>query len=103
VPYSQTETYNLIYVPESYINGEFKYQYAFAMRESTILEVYKILSLYPAGTTVSNRTFKEDGVKRWEFVGSLAEKKIRKAYLNKVLHKNGTLLHAVQKGFRYLG
>lgn len=84
------------------INGEFLYKYAFAMKGSFIREIYKILAWYPAGTTVSSREFKADGKRRWEFIGSLAEDKVRKKYLHKVIHKNGGLLHAPQRGIRYL-
>ena len=85
------------------INGNYKYQYAFAMRGSTVLEVYKILAWYPGGSTVSSRTYQDNGGKCWEFIGSLAEERVRKEYRNKVLHRNGALLHAAQKGYRYLG
>ena len=84
------------------INGDYIYKYAFAMKGSIILEVYKILAWYPAGLTVSSREFVDDGKKRWEFIGSLAEDQIRQKYCNKVIHRNGDPLHASQGGVRYL-
>jgi uncharacterized protein len=83
-------------------SGNLIYQYAFAMRKSTILDVYKILEWYPAGTSISSRTFKGDSKERWEFIGAPAEEKILKKYRNKVLHRGGKILHAPQKGLRYI-
>jgi len=85
------------------IDGKYKYLYAFAMKGSLILDVFKILNWYPAGTTISTRKFIKDNSTRWEFIGSFAEDRIRNAYRNRVIYKNGDPLPATQKGFRYLG
>jgi hypothetical protein len=85
-------------------DGNLKYQFAFAMRGNFVLEIYKILAWYQAGTTVSSRAFRPRGNKRcWEFIGSVADEKIGKKYRNRSLMKNGAPLHATQIGFRYLG
>jgi len=83
-------------------NGELQYQYAFCMKGSVVLEIYKILEWYPAGSTVSSRKFKDDGKERWEFIGAPAEKTLLKTYQNRVLHRDGNILHAPQGGVRYL-
>ncbi len=83
-------------------NDNLKYQYAFAMKNSTVLDIYKILEWYPAGTSVSSRTFKNDGKERWEFIGAPAEDKILKKYRNKILYRDGKILHAPQRGLRYI-
>lgn len=82
--------------------GGLVYPYAFAMQGSTVLNIYKILEWYPAGTTYSSRQFRKDAKVRWEFIGSLAEEKILKKYKNKVLHRSGGIMHAPQGGVRYL-
>ncbi len=83
-------------------DGVLRYQYAFAMQGSVVLDVYKILEWYPAGTTVSSRKFVGDGKERWEFIGAPAEKTLLKAYQNRVLHRGGGIMHAPQGGIRYL-
>ena len=85
-------------------DGNLKYQLAFAMRGNFVLEVYRILAWFPAGTTVSSRTYDPEGKqRRWEFIGSLAEEGIRNSYRNKSLFRGGSPLHATQIGFRYVG
>jgi hypothetical protein len=84
--------------------GELKYRLAFAMRGNFVLEVYRILAWYAAGTTVSSRTYEATkGRQLWEFIGAHAEEPVRAKYRNKSLERNGTPLHATQIGFRYLG
>ncbi len=91
-------------IRETKPGGELKYQYAFAMRGNFVLEVYRILAWFPAGTTVSSRTYDRSGGKScWEFIGSPAEETIRKSYCSKSLFRSGKPLHATQIGFRYLG
>lgn len=51
---------------------------AFAVYEGIIQEVYKIISWYDAGTTLSTRSTNSDN--RKEFVGQVADEKIRKKY-----------------------
>ena len=56
--------------------------YAFAVYGGIVREVYKIREWLPAGTTFSTRGDLEcDG--RWEFVGEVAEDRIRNKYLFK--------------------
>ncbi len=66
--------------------GEKRHQarYAFAVYEGIVREVYKIEQWFPAGTTFSTRNQDElVAPDRWEFVGQLAETKIREKYLLK--------------------
>ncbi|MFA6309250.1 MAG: hypothetical protein WC677_05855 [Clostridia bacterium] len=61
-----------------------KTEYAFAVYDGVIIEVYKIKQWFIAGTTFTTRqlTKKKD---RWEFVGNVAEPEIRKKYINKMV------------------
>ena len=83
-------------------DGELHYKYAFTMKGNTVIEVFKILCWYPAGTTVSSRKFLDDKKKRWEFIGSYAEEKVRKKYKNKLLREGKKSLRAQQQGYRYI-
>ncbi len=56
-------------------NRELKYQYAFAMRKSTVLDVYKILEWYPAGTSISSRTYEGDRKKSGNLLARLPKRK----------------------------
>ncbi len=61
-----------------------KAKYAFAVYEGIVREVYKIEHWFPAGTTFSTRNPNDlDAPDRWEFVGQLAERRIRAKYLLK--------------------
>lgn len=61
-----------------------KAKYAFAVYEGIVREVYKIEQWFPAGATFSTRNPSGlDNPDRWEFVGKLAESKIREKYLLK--------------------
>lgn len=58
-----------------------KAKYAFAVYEGIVREVYKIEQWFPAGTTFSTRD--PNGLiepDRWEFIGKLAEPKVREKY-----------------------
>lgn len=61
-----------------------KVQYAFSVFEGVIREVYKINGWHPGGSTFNTRysgiDVNRDG--RWEFVGVLADDKLRKKYIN---------------------
>ncbi len=57
-------------------------QYALSVYDGIVKEVYKIQAWFPAGSTFSTRTEKAPPG-RWEFIGSIADDKIRKKYLNK--------------------
>ena len=60
-------------------------EYAFAVYESVIREVYRITGWHPAGTTFNTRFGgrRHSRSGRWEFVGTLAEDPIRKRYVNR--------------------
>ncbi len=61
-----------------------KAKYAFAIYESIVREVYKITSWLPAGSSFSTR--EESGLydpNRWEFIGLVADERIRKKYRNR--------------------
>ena len=91
-------------IKERNLDKSLKYQYAFAMRGNFVLEIYKVLQWYEAGTTVSSRPCPQDGKKQlWEFVGAIAEKEIGEKYRNRSLMRGDSPLHATQIGFRYLG
>jgi hypothetical protein len=61
-------------------------QYAFAVYGGIVHEVYKIREWLPAGTTFNTRGDLTDD-NRWEFVGEVAEEKIREKYLYKSVEK----------------
>lgn len=84
------------------VNGDFKFKYAFAMQGNHVLEVYRILEWFEAGKTVSTREYIPTNIKRWEFIGSFAEPKIRKKYKNRILFDGKSPLPAQQIGFRYV-
>ena len=107
-------------------NGELHYEYAFTMKGNTVLDVYKILQWFPAGTTISSRKFVtkndkmgiveftgggkssgefksyNDKQKRWEFIGSRPDNSILKKYKNRLLIEDLKPLKAQQNGFRYI-
>ena len=62
-----------------------KVEYAFSIFEGVIREVYKINGWHPGGDTFNSRytgiDVNRDG--RWEFVGILANDKLRKKYINR--------------------
>ncbi len=60
-----------------------KVEYAFAIFDGTIQEIYKVISWHKAGTTFSSRKPEPKEEDRWEFIGRIAEEKIRKKYLYK--------------------
>ncbi len=59
-------------------------RYAFAVYEGVIREVYKIAGWLPGGSTFAaqNQGKMRSRPGRWEFVGTLAEDRLRKRYLN---------------------
>jgi len=107
-------------------NGNLYYKYAFTMKGNTVLDIFKILQWFPAGTTVSSREYKslnkntneweftgtnrnssefrnyDIEKKRWEFIGSRPDEKILKKYRNRLLIENNKPLKAQQNGFRYI-
>ncbi len=59
-------------------------QYAMAVFDGIIQEVYRIQAWFPAATTFSTRQLNENlQAKRWEFVGQIAPPEIRRRYLQK--------------------
>ncbi len=73
-----------------------KVEYAFAVFDGTVQEVYKVISWHKAGTTFSSRTTtKED---RWEFIGQIANEEIRSKYL----YKDVSAITNNQSPFYYL-
>ena len=63
-----------------------KAEYAFAIYQGIVREVYAISDWMPAGSTFSTRN--PEGVKRkgrWEFVGTVASEGIRKKYVDRAV------------------
>mgnify|MGYP001199844334 FL=1 len=83
-------------------SGDLFYKYAFGMKNEYVLDVYEIIEWFPAGTTISSRTFYDDGKTRWEFIGKNISRKIEKLYKNKRLYERGNPLITSQRGIRYL-
>lgn len=77
-----------------------KVEYAFAIYDGVIQEVYKVAAWFKAGETYVDLSRFDGGDDRWEFVGSLAEADIREKYLNK------SVTHLFRKGdqnpFKYV-
>ena len=87
-------------------NGnKFKYEYALLCMGNFVEEVYKIIDWFPAGTTHSSRNFnveKKDDLKRLEFIGQIADKKIRNFYRHKsIMHEKNKPVKPIERGFRY--
>jgi len=66
-----------------------KAEYAFAVYEGIVKEVYLIKAWFPDNSTFNVRKFEIEDVReeRWEFIGKLAEKNIREKYINKDVSK----------------
>jgi len=73
--------------------------YAFAVFGGIVREVYKIREWLPAGTTFSTRGDLTDDT-RWEFVGEVAEAKIREKYILKSVEEY--LPNHAQNPIRYV-
>jgi hypothetical protein len=58
-------------------------EYAFAVFDGIIQEVYKVVSWHKAGTTFSSRQLKDKDKDKWEFVGRIADSEIRDKYIYK--------------------
>ncbi len=77
--------------------------YVFSVYKGRVLEVYKVIDWYPAGTTFM-ATRENDGIisdEKYEFVGQIATKAIRKKYVNKSLY-NIFPPHTWENSFRYI-
>ncbi len=79
--------------------GELPYPVALAVVDSVVVEVYSIVSWFPANTTFSTRNPYPGHNSRWEFVGQVLEGHCLRG---KRLLKNGKPLQANQKGFEYI-
>jgi len=66
-----------------------KARYALAIYQGIVREVYEIKQWFPAGTTFSSHpdrvrdSDEEWESDRWEFIGALAHRKIRRKYVGK--------------------
>jgi hypothetical protein len=60
-------------------------EYAFAVFQGVVREVYEICGWLDGGATFNNRTGGRPALRRgrWEFVGAVADEKIRKRYVNR--------------------
>jgi hypothetical protein len=58
-----------------------KVEYAFAVFDGIIQEVYKVISWHKAGTTFSSRHPQDKD--RWEFIGQIADENMRRKYVYK--------------------
>lgn len=64
-------------------NRRRKAEYALAVFEGIVREVYRIAQWLPSGSTLKNdRIHGDPAVGRWEFVGKAADDKVRNKYLN---------------------
>ena len=72
-----------------------------AVYQGIIREIYEVVKWFPAATAFSNRTEDKAGLDgRWEFVGKVADGKVRGKYLYRsVAHEFGK---ANQNPIRYL-
>ena len=60
-----------------------RYKYAFAVFEGIVREVYTIIEWHKAGSTFTSRDWEDFGVRdRWEFIGQLAPKRVRRRYFD---------------------
>ena len=62
-----------------------KAEYAFCVYKNEIIEVYRILQWYPAGTLPYDTRSREsvDIEGRWEFEGEVADSKVRSQYIGR--------------------
>ena len=80
-------------------------EYALAVHDNVVLEVYKIEKWYPAFTTLTTRPGCEllqpdKNPTQYEFIGRVAEDKIRNKYLGK--STKGLFKPGNQRGFNYI-
>jgi hypothetical protein len=70
-----------------------KAKYALAVFEGIVREVYEVTAWLPAGSTFTSRFPKGDRQRdRWEFVGRVAEDRVREKYVN------GDVTHLFKRG-----
>ncbi|WP_342545432.1 hypothetical protein [Lysinibacillus sp. FSL K6-4013] len=60
-----------------------KVEYAFAVFDGIVHEVYEVIAWFQAGSTFNTRGSLEDEPNRWEFVGQRAEETLRSKYIGK--------------------
>jgi len=75
-----------------------KVEYAFSVYDGIIQEVYSVISWHKAGSTFSSREFDTKDSDKWEFIGKIADEKIRKKYL----YKSVSSITKYQSSFYYL-
>ena len=79
-----------------------EFKTALAVVDSVVVRAYSILAWFPAGATLSSRTWRGEGdnPNRWEFVGNLEpEHKL----LGRRLQRAGEDVVALQQGYAYVG
>ncbi|WP_099159147.1 LEM-3-like GIY-YIG domain-containing protein [Virgibacillus ndiopensis] len=77
-----------------------KVQYAFAVFDGIVHEVYKVNGWYRAGSTFNTRGSFDYETGRWEFVGQIAEETIRSKYIRKSVEHY--LPRSAQNPIRYV-
>lgn len=77
-----------------------RYKIALAVVEGVVIRAYTIAGWFPAGTTLSSRTFNSEKVDKWEFVGQLIEDHPLLGRL--LVNDDGQPIQAVQRGYSYL-
>ena len=72
------------------INEAEQYQYALAIYDNVVLEVYEIVQWFKGGRITFNSVFEGEwkNEERYEFVGRIASEEIRKRYKNKSCSEN---------------
>ncbi|WP_225321623.1 hypothetical protein [Psychrobacillus sp. AK 1817] len=77
-----------------------KVEYAFAIFDGIVHEIYKVIAWFKAGSTFNTRGPLEDEPTRWEFVGQTAEESIRSKYIGKSVEHY--LPRSVQNPIKYV-
>ncbi len=82
------------------LNKAKKYKYALAIYDSVVIEVYEMIEWFEKGSTFNCKAeeLKKYEGKRYEFVGKIADDKIRNKYINKSIK---ALNNNVQTAFLY--
>lgn len=77
-----------------------KVEYAFAVFDGIIHEVYQVIAWFKAGSTFNTRGSLEDEPNRWEFVSQRAEETLRSKYIGKSVEHY--LLRSAQNPIKYV-
>jgi uncharacterized protein len=75
-------------------------RFAFAVNEGVVREVYEIARWFPGGTTLTSLTKHRPPKSRWEFVGRLAPKDIRRRYIGRYV--GDQFRHGAQNPIAYV-